>query len=388
MKFSNIPAFCCKLSILTAFILVHEAVLPSPAFAKYVQTNFVSDIPNLAANTDPNLVNPWGIAFSPTSPFWISDNRSGLSTLYNGAGQASPLVVTIPPPVGGLPPAAPTGVVFNGSSNFALTPGNPARFIFSTENGTISGWSPSVAPTNAILKVDNSGAGAVYKGLTMGTAASGPMLYAANFKAGAVEVFDGNFSPVSLPGAFSDPSLPAGYAPFNIQNIGGALYVTFALQDAAKQDDVAGPGNGIIDIFDGNGTLVRRVASGGALNSPWGLALAPSDFGDFSNDLLIGNFGDGRINAFDPVTDAFLGSLTDPSGNPITIAGLWGLTFGNGGLGGDKNSLYFTAGIPGNGQVEDHGLFGRLSSVPEPRPIWLMAGFLLLFLRRNAFHSE
>lgn len=343
----------------------------APAAAGYVVTNLVSDIPGLAAFTDPNLKNPWGMASSATSPIWVSDNREGVATLYNTTGTPQPLVVTIPPPSGGNPPSAPTGQVFNGGSGFALAQGQPAIFIFATEDGTISGWNPA-NPTNAVLVVDNSASGAVYKGLAIGNNGTGDFLYAANFNAGHIDVFNSFFAPTVLAGSFADPNLPAGYAPFNIQNLGGLLYVTYALQDASGHDDVAGPGHGFVDVFDLNGLLNRRLTSGGPLNSPWGLAIAPANFGQFSNDLLIGNFGDGRIDAFNPTTDAFLGALTDMTGTPISIEGLWGLRVGNGGNGGAPDKIYFTAGISGGQKIEDHGLFGSLSAVPEPATLALL----------------
>jgi uncharacterized protein (TIGR03118 family) len=332
----------------------------------YVETDLVSDIPGRAAHLDPNLVNPWGIAFSATSPFWVSDNRTGLSTLYDGSGAPNSLVVTVPPPGGGTPPAAPTGVVFNGGIGFELSPGLPARFIFATEDGTLSGWNPGVAATTAILRVDNSASGAVYKGLAIGRSGAGDFIYAANFHAGTIDVFDSQFSPVSPPGGFTDPNLPSGFAPFNVQNFGGNLYVTYALHNSGGDDDLAGAGHGFVDVFDLNGNLLRRLMSQGVLNSPWGLAIAPAGFGGFANDLLVGNFGDGRINAFDVSTGDLVGTLADPAGNAVQIPGLWGLTFGNGGSGGNQEDLYFTAAIPGTGALEDHGLFGQLVyQVPE-----------------------
>jgi uncharacterized protein (TIGR03118 family) len=357
-------------------ILVMSATPPlarADGINAFVQTNLVSDIPGLAAHTDSNLVNPWGIAFTPTSPFWISDNHTGLSTLYNGGGTPLGLVVTIPPPGGGSPPAAPTGAVFNGSSSSSF---NHDLFLFATEDGTIAGWRGALG-TTAELLVDNSGAVAVYKGIALGTNGSGDMLYAANFNAGTIDVFNSSFVPVTPSGGFLDPTLPAGYAPFNIENIGGKLYVTYAQQDAAKHDDVAGPGHGFVDVFDTDGNLMERLVSGGALNSPWGMALAPAGFGPFGNDLLIGNFGDGTINAFDPSTGTLLGTLEDGMGNPIVNKGLWGMQFGNNGPGFDPHALYFTAGIPGDGLVEDHGLFGELKPVPEPGSVMLLGTTLI-----------
>ena len=264
-----------KRVVLAVLVLLSLALVPSSseAVTRYQQTNLVSDISGLAAVTDANLKNPWGIASSPTSPFWVSNNATGVATLYNSSGTPQSLVVTIPPSS-----SRPTGQVFNGSSNFLLTPGNPARFLFATENGTISGWNPGANPTIAILEVDNSASGAIYKGLAIGNNGSGDFLYAANFN-GSIDVFDSNFAPATLSGSFADPNLPSGYAPFNIQKIGDELYVTYAVSNGAG-DDVPGPGNGIVSVFDLNGNLARRLTTGGVLNSPWGLALAPSSFGD------------------------------------------------------------------------------------------------------------
>ena len=322
----------------------------------HLQTNLVSDLPGMASHTDSNLVNPWGIATSATSPFWVADNHTGVSTLYNTSGTPQSLVVTVPPAAGGTG-GSPTGIVFNGSTDFQVSAGTPARFIFATEDGTISGWASG---TNAILKVDNSASEAVYKGLAIGNNGTANFLYAANFHEGTIDVFDAAFAPATLAGSFSDPTIPAGYAPFNIQNIGGVLYVTYALQDADAHDDVPGLGHGFINKFDLNGNFIARFASRGSLNSPWGLAVAPAGFGAFANALLVGNFGDGRINAFNPATGALLGQLADDSGHAISIEGLWGLKFGNGVSGGDANTLYFAAGIAGPDALEDHGLFGSI----------------------------
>jgi uncharacterized protein (TIGR03118 family) len=223
------------------------------------QTNLVSDLPGVALNTDPNLVNPWGVAFGPTSPFWIANNGSGTSTLYNGAGTPQSLIVTVPTPAGGTPPSAPTGIAFNSNSaNFG-----GALFLFDTEDGTISSWKGSNG-TNAVLQVDNSSTGAVYKGLTI----AGSDLYATNFNSGQIQVYNSSFAPVTPTGTFTDPSLPAGFAPFNIQNINGDLYVTYALQNGAKHDDVPGPGNGYVAVYDASGDLLSTLISQGALNSP------------------------------------------------------------------------------------------------------------------------
>jgi uncharacterized protein (TIGR03118 family) len=336
----------------------------------YLQNNLVSDIAGVARFTDSNLVNPWGITASPNSPFWISDNGTGVSTLYDGNGNSipanSPLVVTIPLPAGSVASnASPTGIVFNGTSDFTVSSGNqsgPAVFIFATEDGTISAWNPTVNGTNAILEVDKSIIptplnGAVYKGLALGSNAGGNFLFAANFRSGAIDVFDKNFAPATLAGSFTDPNLPAGFAPFDIANFGGQLFVTYAMQDAAKHDDVAGLGNGFVDVFDTNGNFIKRFASQGTLNSPWGMVMAPASFGQFAGDLLVGNFGDGRINAFNPTSGAFIGQLQTDIGTPLTINGLWGLDFGNGIGSGSPNTLFFTAGIGDEG----HGLFGSIA---------------------------
>jgi uncharacterized protein (TIGR03118 family) len=360
--------------LVISILLVAMAFVSGPIQAKsggfYRQTNLVSNIPGLARFTDSNLKNPWGLSHSSTSPWWVSDNGTGVSTLYRGDGTpfpvGSPLVVTIPPPAGS--PAgttsAPTGNIFNGTSDFVVTGKNgsgPSRFIFATEDGTISGWNPAADPTNAILEVDNSASGAVYKGLAIGSNSSGNFLYATNFNAGVVEMYDAQFKPA---GSFTDSSLSTDcplpnqcFAPFGIQNINGSLYVTFALQDADKHDDAKGPGNGFVDVFDTSGNLIKRLISHGELNSPWGLALAPNGFGRFGKDLLVGNFGDGHINAYEPDTGAFRGQLKDPRGNPITIDGLWALGFGNGGTAGPTDTLFFTAGI----NDEADGLFGSIT---------------------------
>ena len=337
----------------------------------YVQTNLVSDVPGLAAHTDPNLRNPWGTSTGPGLPIWVSDNAAGVSTLYDGAGNPQPgspaqLVVAIPAPPSAGPGAvgAPTGTVFNPTTDgFVVSTAGlsgPSRFIFATEDGTLVGWNPTVNRTNAVLAVDRStvkdtvgDVGAVYKGLTLATTPAGKFLYATNFRFGTVEVFDANFSLVK---SFTDPRVPAGFGPFGIHNIGGKLYVTFAMQNAAKHDDVAGPGNGFVDVFSPNGDLLQRFASEGSLNSPWAVTLAPSTFGVAAGDILIGDFGDGRINRYEQSSGRFLGQLRNTAGAPVTIPGLWGLRFPTGSLNAVPNGLYFTAGING----ETDGLFGDL----------------------------
>jgi len=330
----------------------------------FTEVNLASDVPGLARVLDAHLVNSWGLSFSPTGPFWIADNGSGVSDILDGRGQAVPLVVRIP--AAALLGGTPTGVVFNGGSGFDISENGlsrPSRFLFATEDGTISGWTSAVDPTHALLAVDNSSSGAVYKGLALAVDPTGhSFLYAANFSQGTIDVFDQNFQPVVRPGAFQDPTLPAGFAPFNIQNINNLLFVTYAKQDATGYDHVAGAGNGFIDVYDTNGNLVQRFASQGALNSPWGLALAPADFGPYGGALLVGNNGDGRINAYNPVTGAFLGQLADPQGQLITIPNLWALTFGNGHEGGSSETLFFAAGV----NNEENGLFGAIQS-PQRR---------------------
>lgn len=336
---------------------------------QYQQTNLVSDIPGLAAHTDPDLVNPWGLIASSTSPWWVSDNGTGLSTLYNGTGVKQSLIVTVATPPGDTDPATPTGIVFNGSSDFKLTSAtnSAARFIFVTEDGTVSGWNPTVDPTHSILKVNNAGT-AIYKGVTIAQSGGANRLYAANFFNGSVDVFDANYSQLTLPaGAFVDPNVPAGFAPFNVQNINGNVYVAFAKQDADKVDEVAGRKLGYVDAFDGNGTLLQRFENGPWMNAPWGLALAPipsassPGFGKASGKLLVGMFGSGQIATFDPATGEFEGLLRGRRGKPIQIDGLWALRFGNGANAGPTTTLFFTAGI----NDEQNGLFGTITPIPK-----------------------
>ena len=338
----------------------------------YQQTNLVSDMPGNARVPDSNLLNPWGIAFIPGSPFWISDNNAGVSTLYDGQGtiiqvpnaqgQPVPFAVQIPGPGGSAPGSAgtPTGVVWNPTQGFTVGAAkSPAVFIFATEDGTIAAWSPSVDRFHAILAADNSqgGNGAVYKGLALAPNSKGVFLFATNFRAGTIDVFDRAFKQVQLDGPFADPNIPAGYAPFGISVIDGDLFVTYALQDAQKHDDVAGEGHGFVDVFDTDGHLLRRFATRGALNSPWGVTRTSYAFGRFSGDILVGNFGDGRISAFSSHGE-LLGQLRDPRGQAIVIDGLWGLKFG-GALASNPDALYFTAGI----NDEKGGLFGALQAV-------------------------
>ncbi len=343
------------LAVLLMLLFPATASARSTSGGFYQQTNLVSDISGMATFTDKNLVNPWGISFAQGGPFWVSDEGTGLSTLYIGSGKPQSLVVTVPPAPGGTI-GTPTGTVFNSTTGFSVSENGKSGvslFLFDTLDGTISGWSPNVDMTHAIVAVNNSGK-AVYTGLAIGSNQSGTFLYAANFAAGTIDVFDKNFAPATLQGSFKDTGIPAGYAPFNIQLIGTNLYVMYA-----RQDRKAGVGHGFVDIFDTNGNFVKRLISHSKLNLPWGVALAPANFGQFSNDLLVGNFGSGRIHAYDPSTGAFLGTLSDSSGKPLVNDHLWALAFGTGGQGGQTNQLFFTAGI----QNEQHGLFGMIAAM-------------------------
>ena len=346
----------------------------------YVVTALTSNLAGHAAAQDPVLQNAWGIAFSPAgSPFWVNDNATGCSTLYDGTGaKITALQVSIPLPGNVVPatscqpkdpnkppnpsPAAPTGIVWNPSASF-LVPGTtiPAIFIFSTEDGTISAWAGGLNPADhAVLAADESSSGAVYKGLAFAVNTKGAFLFATNFSNGTVDVFgpngtDGMFTKVTLDGDFTDPEIPAGYAPFNIANIDGDLFVTYAKQNAQKHDDVAGAGHGFVDVFDTDGHLIRRFESRGRLNSPWGIARASFAFGPFSGKILIGNFGDGRINVFNN-DGRLVDQLEDVHGKPLVIEGLWTLTLG-GGRNSSPDTLYFSAG-PND---ETNGLFGTIT---------------------------
>ena len=331
------------------------------AMSAYSVHNLVSDggVP-ADHHADADLVNAWGIAFNPNAVVWIANNGTGTSTLYDGAGVKQGLVVPIPP----IGSAAPTGIVFSGGNDFMVTgPAGTAaaRFIFATEGGTIAAWAPLIDPLNHAVETvpKTATGGAIFKGLALAGNGNAHFLYAADFHNNRIQVFDGTFKPATLPGSFTDPHLPRHYAPFNIQNILGNLYVTFARQDDEKSDEIAGEGFGFVSVFDANGNFIRRFASRGTLNAPWGIALAPADFGRFSNMILVGNFGDGRISAFDLDTGDFRGLLRTANHRAVSIEGLWGLAFGNGVLGQPTNALFFTAG-PGD---EAHGLYGRIDPV-------------------------
>ncbi len=332
----------------------------------YAQTNLVSDRTGIAAVTDPNLVNPWGLARSSGGPWWVADNAPGLATLYDGAGNIVPLVVTIPPGDSDSPAGTPTGIVFNGSKDFELAPGSPAIFLFVTEDGTVSGWNPGVSLTNAVIPGKEKER-SVYRGATIATAdlsskGSASFLYVADFRKGRIQIFDTKFRHVSeWEDRFEDERLPAGFAPFNVQNIGGNLYVAYALQNNAKFDEVDGAGLGYVDVYSPDGRLLKRLEHGPWFNAPWGMAAASSDFGVYSHDTLVGNFGSGEILAFDPITGRFKGRLLDATDKPVQIEGLWALIFGSG-VGtrdGSASTLFFTAG-PNNQQ---NGLFGSIAAV-------------------------
>lgn len=349
----------------------------------YLQTNLTSNRASLAPAMDANLVNAWGLSRSSKSPWWVSDNGTGLATLYNATGAKQGLVVTIPPGDTQSTTGTPTGTVYNGDSTaFLLAPGKAAVFLFVTEDGTISGWNPGVNGTQAVIKVNHKGA-SVYKGVTiaMVQTASGPeaYLYAADFRQGRVEVFDSNFKPVQMRGdrddddwdrddrgrgndrgnGFDDPRIPRSYAPFNVQNIGGNIYVSFAKREGGSLDEVHGAGLGFVDVFSPRGKLLGRLQPGPWFNAPWGLALASSDFGIYSHDVLVGQFGSGEILVFDPVTGKFKGKLNGADNNPIRIDGLWAIAFGNDASAGPATTLYFTAGP----DDETNGLFGTLTAV-------------------------
>ncbi len=321
----------------------------------YVVHNLVSDMPGVADHVDANLVNGWGLTSLATSPWWVADNGANAATLYRADGSAVALVVSVP--------NAPTGTVSNAGTQFVVSNGSssgPAVFIFATEEGKILGWNPNVPPPppshQAQVAVNHSGMGAVYKGLAM----AGNLLYATDFHNDRVDVFDGSWSPVTIPGAFVDPKMPSGFAPFGIQNIGGTIFVTYAKQDDAGHDDVAGQGLGFVDMFDTSGTFLGRVAQRGQLNSPWGLAMAPANFGRFGGDLLVGNFGDGQINAYELQPNGsfeYRGELRGTDESVLSIDGLWSLQFGKGAANnGPLDSLFFTAGP--NGEAD--GLFGTI----------------------------
>jgi uncharacterized protein (TIGR03118 family) len=340
-------------------VLVGAGIAAASSSNSFVVTPLVSNNGVPGTITDPNLVNAWGLSASATSPWWVADNGTGVSTLYNGNGvpfpPGNPLVVAVGDD--------PTGTVFNSTGAFAVKGGDgkASAFLFANESGTITAWNGSLGKV-AETEIDLSSADAVFKGLAIAQTIAGPRLYATDFENGRVDVFDGNWQPVHQPLQFVDPLIPRSFAPFGIQAIGGRIFVTFAKTQAGSDDEAHGPGLGLVDVFDAaTGHLTGRVAAGGALNAPWGLAQAPAGFGPFGGDLLVGNFGDGRINVYQPLragtTYLPLGPLRDTSGNPIWIDGLWALEFGNGANAGPTGTLFFTAGP----DDESNGLFGRIT---------------------------
>jgi uncharacterized protein (TIGR03118 family) len=388
MKVKTISRLFGMCSLTIAAVLAFSAQAMAQA---YQQTNLVSDIQGLAQNPpngqpDAQLVNPWGLISSPTSPWWVSDNNAGVSTLYDGQGVKQGLVVNIPSPVKGVA-GTPTGVVFTGASGFTFQVNGKkagAVFTFVTEDGTIVAWGPAInpndMPNDAFVVKDNStnptaATGAVYKGATIAQmTAGGPFfLYVANIRSGRIEVYDTNFNPVNLGGnegdkeddqAFLDREIPEGFAPFNVQEVNGNLYVTYAKQNATKHDDFDFPGFGFVDKFSSNGKLLQRLEHGPWLNAPWGVALAPTNFGSFSNHLLIGNAGSGQIAVYDINSGRFDGLLRDANGHAIQNDRLWALRFGNDHDAGPSNWLFFTAGI----SDEAHGLFGFFTPAGNSPP--------------------
>ncbi|MGF6770821.1 uncharacterized protein (TIGR03118 family) [Paraburkholderia sp. GAS199] len=323
----------------------------------FTSTMLVSDGSVPAAHTDANLKNAWGVAFNPKGFVWVADNATSVATLYDGNGVPQSLIVSIPNGNGGAD--NPTGIVFNGSTDFTVTQGGKsgvAAFIFAGEGGAITAWAPTVLPTTAVIMADNGASGAVYKGLALASNGTANFLYATDFHNNRIDVFDRNFAKVSLPGKFQDPSLPAGFAPFGIQAIGSKLFVTYAQQDSAAHDNIDGAGLGFVDVFDTSGNLLQHFASAGPLNAPWGIAQAPANFGRFSGDVLIGNFGDGTINAFDPSSGQFMGAVNLSNGKTFVQRGLWGIAFGNGLSNQPVNTLFFAAGP----NAEQNGVYGRI----------------------------
>lgn len=354
-KQPSMPSTVLRATILSFVAL---ALFSLPALAQKVNiSNLTSDIPAVAAFTDANLVNPWGLSIGPSGPWWVSDNGTGLSTLYIASGAPQSLVVSIPSATG-QGTGTPSGTVYNASTTDFKIHNFATPFLFCTEDGTISGW---YTGTIAFITVNNNN-GAVYKGMALASASGANYLYVANFHAGTVEVYDGTYAAHSFgPNAFVDSSLPSGYAPFNIQLIpGNKLVVTYAKQDAAKHDDVPGPGNGYVDVYDTQGNLQFRLAHNLFLNSPWGVVVAPTGFQGFAGDLLIGNFGSGLITAYNASTGAWIGNMLNVNNLPVQIDGLWALAFGNGGSGGPATTLFYTAGPYG----EAHGIFGAITPHP------------------------
>jgi uncharacterized protein (TIGR03118 family) len=348
------------LPVVTALLVGYSPFLRAQSYVQtYMQTNLVSDLPGMALVTDTNLVGAWGITRSATSPWWVNTTDSGLSLVFNAAGQPLPIIVAVPPT---NPPATATGIAFNSGTGFEVASNTPARFIFATLNGTISAWSSSQSNTQlAMLMVDNSGK-AGYTGITLAQNNGTDYLYAANFLQDRIDVFDSTFSPVSMPaGAFTDWKVPSSLSVFNVQLVGGSLYVTYAPTNVFGGG--TGPSQGFVETFDVNGKLLQRLQNGYWMNAPWGVTLTPANFGLLGNRLLVGMFGSGAIAAFDPRCGAFQDFLRDTDALPLVIEkGLWGLGFGNGATAGPTNTLYFASDFMFDGQF--HGLFGTLTPGP------------------------
>jgi len=354
-----------QLAAFTFGLALSAAVGADPG--NYIVHNLVSNQPNVADHQDVNLQNAWGIVFGPTTPVWVSDNSSGVATVYDGTGNPimvgnppAPLVVTIP---GGFP----TGITFNPSaSDFQISCGSPATvgpaaFLWATENGIIAAWKVDCGSTALTIPTTATPKG-VYKGIAIaGNGDKDFRLFAADLFNEKIQVFDSNFMPTTVPGGFADPNLPPGFAPFNILNLQGNLYVAYAFHVAGDHDETAGPGLGIVDVFDADGFLIERLATGGPLNAPWGMAIAPADFGKFSGMFLVGNFGDGTINAFDTKNNTFAGQLRTGNGQVLVIDGLWGIAFGNNFRAQPANTLFFAAGPNG----ENDGLYGTILPAPS-----------------------
>jgi uncharacterized protein (TIGR03118 family) len=357
------------LALLASIGLLMIGAVPATAASinssnAFVVHNLQSDVPGRAANTDPDLVNGWGIAALPTSPWWVADNGTHKATLYNGNTGEKVTGVIVDVAGAGGQPGDPTGIVANTSTEFVITGSGgattPARFIFDGEDGTVSAWNGGSSSVVEATSPD----GAIYKGLAIGSVGTGTAavnyLYATDFHNARVDVYDGTFTLQHLVGAFVDPGIPAGYAPFGIQNIAGRIFVTYAKQDAAAEDEIAGPGFGFVSVFGTDGSFQGRVASGGALNAPWGLAMAPSSWQRFGGHLLVGNFGDGRINGYRASGGSWeaRGHLKGTNHRPIVIDGLWGIGFGNNAAAGPASTLFFAAGP----DDETHGLFGSITA--------------------------
>ncbi len=353
------PQSAGRLGWIAVLSLLAVTLLSLPATAQRVDvTNLTSDIGLAANNLDTNLADAWGMSISPTGPWWVSDRKTGLSTLYDGNGVPQSLVVTIPPG-SGSGTGSPTGTVYNGTSDFKIHQ-QTTPFLFCTLDGTISGW---YIGTIAFIAVNNNANGAVYTGMALASAGGANYIYVANLNSGAIEVYNGSYQLHSFgPNAFVDTSLPAGYAPFNIQLVGSNLVVTYAKQNASKTFVVPGIGQGYVDVYDTSGNLLTHIQHNLFMNAPWGAVQAPASFSGFANDLLIGQFGSGAISAYNLSTGAWIGNVLDGNFLPIKLNGLWALTFGNGSGGGPASTLYFTSGP----YLGNHGIFG--SMVPHTGP--------------------